>query len=543
MKKMVFNSKKFSSGWISIGALLLGALSLILVSPKWVVPAFAWVAPCFFLYFTRMTFLKRKWIWLWVALLVANFISIYEVFPMPLIVAVIFTLIDAAKNLLIFVLDRKLTSKNDHFITTLFFPAAMVTKEFIDASGGAGVWGSLANTQFEFSWLAQLASVTGLWGISFMVGWFASFFVWMLKRKSDGKPFLKGTVIYSGLLLSILVFGALRFNTQIIKGRIPVKVAGLTVPVFGFMENMYEDFSGKKITINPKLSQSSPELQEINRALVPFIEHPDTARFKKGFVALGQLHDSLFVLSQKAADAGAKIISWSEGNGFILKQQEKSFLERGKVFAEKNHVYLLMAMAIFHPGKIIPGKKFIENEAVLIGPDGNILNTLHKNKPVPIIENSEPGDGVIPVIATPFGNIATSICYDADFPGHMQQLGKKKSDLLLLPSGDWYAISPYHSYMAAMRGIENGCSVMRQVSGGLSVVSDYRGKIESSFNFFNNGEKLWMDDVQLGHVSTIYSRIGDIAAYLCVLLTISSLSYLVIGFIKRKYLIKKVKQQ
>jgi apolipoprotein N-acyltransferase len=222
---------------------------------------------------------------------------------------------------------------------------------------------------------------------------------------------------------------------------------------------------------------------------------------------------------------------------------QNDFINRGQTFAAKNNVYLLMAMAVFEPGKITPDRNFLENKTVLVSPEGEILNVFHKNYPVPFAEHSVPGDGKIPVVKTPYGNLSVSICYDADIAMSMEQLGKNKSDVLFLPSGDWYDIAPYHSYMATFRGIENGCSIVRQASGGLSLATDYRGKTQTSFDFYNNGEKLWVSDITIGHVNTIYSVIGDVIGYASVIITAASLIYLLIQFIlerKNKKAQKKV---
>lgn len=518
----------------SLMFLFAGVLSLILISPKWVIPVFAWIAPAAFLFYSRITLIKRKWLWLWLAFLVAGLVSLYEVFPMPLVVFVIFMLIDATKTLLVFLIDKWLTKKSNHFTSTLIFPALMVTKEFIDASGGGGVWSSVANTQFSFSWFAQLASVTGLWGITFMISWFASVAVWVYRRYQLKEKFRTGIIVYASLLLLILVYGTFRFKSDRLKDKQSVKVAGLTVPVYNFFEALYEDFTGKKIKVDPKISQSSPQLQEINKALLPFLLETDSIKFKRTFSALYKIYDSLFTLSQKAADGGAKFISWSEGNALMIKNSEEKLMQRGKEFALKNRVYLLMAFAVVHPEKIKQQKKFMENKTIFLGPDGNVLNILHKNKPVPMAEQSEPGDQVVPVINTPYGNVSTSICYDADFPVLMQQLGKKKTEVLFLPSGDWYAISPYHSQMAIMRGIENGTSIVRQVSGGLSVVSDYRGKMQTSFDFFDDKEKFWIADVKFGHMPTIYSKIGDVVAWVSIIVVVAAILYCAINLISNR---------
>jgi apolipoprotein N-acyltransferase len=151
---------------------------------------------------------------------------------------------------------------------------------------------------------------------------------------------------------------------------------------------------------------------------------------------LYQLHDGLFTLSQKAADKNAKIIVWSEANAIMPQIMQHNFIKRVKAFASANKVYLLMTLAVFQTGKITAEKKFIENKSILVGPDGKILNVFYKNHPVPVIEHSVPGDGKVPVVPTPYGNLSTSICYDADMPTGMRQLSQNKSDALLLPSGD-----------------------------------------------------------------------------------------------------------
>ncbi len=111
----------------------------------------------------------------------------------------------------------------------------------------------------------------------------------------------------------------------------------------------------------------SKELQQVNTALVPFIENPESSKFIQGYKALYQVHDSLFTLSQQAADNGAKIIVWSEANAIMPSFMKTDFIQRGKLFAAKNKAYLLMTIGAFEPGKITPEKNFLENTATLIG--------------------------------------------------------------------------------------------------------------------------------------------------------------------------------
>ena len=75
--------------------------------------------------------------------------------------------------------------------------------------------------------------------------------------------------------------------------------------------------------------------------------------------------------------------------------------------------------------------------------------------------------------------------------------------------------------MAIFRGIENGNSVIRQASGGLSLASDYRGKIHASMDYYQPGDKFWITDIPFGHVQTLYAVIGDAFAYGCMAIALA----------------------
>jgi len=525
MEHKIITTRSQQSKAIAFGLLLTAIIASLLASPKWGIPVFTWVAPPCLLYYFRHVKIKRKFLWGSLALIFAYVLPAYNVDPFPLPVIVVFGILLSLEKMIVFLLDSWINRKSNRFITTLFFPAACIAMEYLNTSLSGGNWWSVANTQYPFTWLSQLASVTGMWGIGFFIYWFASAIAWSVDRYTRKEDYRTGLTVYSLCLGLILLFGFIRYNFSSPQNGRTVKMAGLSVPLINLWETIYKDYSGKAIKVDPKYSMTSPELKKVNQAEIAFIENPADPKFRLSIAEMSKVNDSLFVLSQGAAKAGAKIICWSEGNAVIFKTGEQRLLERGKAFAAKNKVYLMMTIGLVHPGKIYPGKKFMENEAVLISPGGQVLNTFHKNNPVPMIEATEPGDGNIPVTTTSYGRIATSICYDADFPFQMRQISQKKADAIMLPSGDWYAISPYHTYMAVSRGIENGCSVIREVSEGLSIATDYRGKTYAAMDYFKDGTKLWIADVPLGHVWTIYSAIGDLFAFLCIGFTAVSLVY------------------
>jgi len=511
--KDFFSNSDRGGRWAAAGLLAGTAVSVVLSSPKYGVAVLAWVCPICLLAFFRLVPVRRKAVRAFPVLVLAHYLASLGVAPFPAPVLVLLCIYQSLVQLALYGADAWVVRRVGGLAGTLFFPSMAVGLEFLNTVYGGGIWWSVANSQYEFSWLAQLASVTGIWGISFVLYWTASVVVWVMGRGWNGKL---GAVpgIYAGVLALVLGFGWYRYSGVDGGGR-SVNVAGVTVSLVGLYETFYSDYSGGRVVVNPRGSVTDPAMRLVGQAEAGYVETADTVRFRRAVATIRAVNDRLFALSQLAVDRGARIVCWSEGNGIGWVTEEGGLIERGRRFAVQNNVYLLMALCLVHPGKITPGGKFLENEAVLIGPDGKVMTVFHKNNPVPMVEASRRGDGIIPVVQTPYGKLAVSICYDADQVGQMRQLARKKADFLLLPSGDWYAISPFHTYMAVYRGIENGCSVFREVSNGLSIASDYRGKVIGSRDWFGGGRTLWLADMPVGHVRTVYSRIGDVLPYGC----------------------------
>ncbi|MBI9088131.1 MAG: hypothetical protein JEZ12_02820 [Desulfobacterium sp.] len=137
------------------------------------------------------------------------------------------------------------------------------------------------------------------------------------------------------------------------------------------------------------------------------------------------------------------------------------------------------------------------------------------SKPAPPLEPILPGKGIIPVIATPFGNIASVICADQDYPGLVRQAGNKKAGLLLIPSLSWKSVSPLHSQMGVFRAIENGCSMVKTTGEGLSIAADYQGRTLTSLDYWNTKAKIMVSNLPVKSVTTVYAQLGDVLAWLC----------------------------
>jgi apolipoprotein N-acyltransferase len=160
----------------------------------------------------------------------------------------------------------------------------------------------------------------------------------------------------------------------------------------------------------------------------------------------------------------------------------------------------------------------LENKIVLFDPQGRVVWENWKAIPVPGPEAaiSALDDGRIKSVETPFGKVAGVVCFDMDFPGLLKQARVQRADIMLVPSNDWKAIDPWHSHMARFRGIEQGFNMVRHVSNGLSLAADYQGRVLKSMDHFTSVDRVLISHVPTRGVRTVYSRIGDAFAWLCV---------------------------
>jgi len=514
--------------------LFLGIICMSLGSAKWTISIGPWLGLSFFLYFTRKVKLWKSFLFGLCGIFMANLIAVYDVFPAPFPILIMILLIGSLKSILPYFIDRITKASNYGFMGTLIFPAAFVSLEYFNTLDSGDVWSSIANTQYHFKAFQQIASVFGIWGITFLIAWFASLINWMASLQWKWKALKSGTIIAGSIYLIIIVFGIARISKTDYTDSETVKIAGITMNNSNLLESIYQDEFGKSLEIPLEASQTDPKLQEANKAMVPFIENPFDKKFEKSLIVMNANLDHLFQKTAEIAEDGAKIVVWSEAIGFIINSQEDSVVERAKTLARDKGIYLFMSLGVLNPGPINSNRLLLVNKIITVSPKGDAINEYLKSNPVPFVEQEYGSDDIIPVIESPYGNLSPIICYDADFPHFLKQTVKNKTDILMVPSGDWQAIDPYHGYMASLRGIENGISVFRPVSRAVSIATDPYGNLLGSTDFYTSKDKILVARVPIQGIKTIYNHIGDLLPYLSILLTFFMLLQRLYGVFRKK---------
>jgi apolipoprotein N-acyltransferase len=173
-----------------------------------------------------------------------------------------------------------------------------------------------------------------------------------------------------------------------------------------------------------------------------------------------------------------------------------------------------MALGTVTPGALHP----FENKEVLIGPDGTVIYSYLKNRPVAGWEASvmRTGDGRVAMADTTIGRISSAICFDNDAPEFVRQIGSGRADLWILPANEWEAVGELHFEMAAFRAVENGTPILRAAATGISGVFDAWGRVLAATDHLA-GAPTMAASLPLGGVPTVYARIGDFFAWACVL--------------------------
>lgn len=467
--------------------LILGGALQVFGFGKWIVPLAAWLAPIFLLHFTREATPVAGVLGVWLALFIAVSASNREVIPVPgagfFGVAAAMT----ATMTLPFLADRLLSPQLPGFLSPLAFPLAWIALEFLAARMNPfGNWGALGYTQRGNLPLMQLASVTGIWGISFLVTWCAALVNWAWDNQFDWGAVQHGVLLYAAVWCLAMLGGGVRLA---LASHAPtVRIAGIGWP------------------------KGIIEADEFLRILAPDLTAIERERIRDKF---GALQDSFFDRSRREAQAGARIVVWPEANLMVLKEDEARFLERAQQFARDNGVFLLMGMATLKTGAARP----VENKAVLLDPAGEVAFSYLKTTAVPGLEAriNIRGGGTLPVADTPYGRIVAPICFDLDFPQLIRQAGRSRADLMLVPASDWQAITHLHQLIAEFRAIENGAAMFRIARwGGAGAVDPY-GRHLAAMDDFTAPDNVMVAQVPASAgVHTVYARVGDLFAWLCV---------------------------
>lgn len=379
---------------------------------------------------------------------------------------------------------------------SIMAPPLWVSLEFLRTHALTGFpWSVLGYTQYSFLKLIQVADITGIYGISFLV------------------------VAVNGMLFDMIVYKSYRSgHSHPVRRSVIVSV--LFTPVIFILTLWYGI-----------VQLDTGENREQIKASVIQGNIPQDRKWDREF-----RHDVIQRYEEltKAANAGnPDLIVWPESALPFIFGYDKDLTEDIVDFQKQLGSYLLFGGVIRRGGN--QERSRLTNSTVLLSPEGNVLSIYDKIHLVPFGEyvplkkflpfidklvvavgDFVPGKEHV-VMDTPFAKIGNLICYEIIFPGLARELVDRGANVLVTITNDaWFGrtSAPYqHFSMAVFRAVENRVPVVRSANTGISGFIDPGGRIINESKIFV--ETSMTESVPLGKDKSIYTRVGDIFAWLC----------------------------
>ena len=257
----------------------------------------------------------------------------------------------------------------------------------------------------------------------------------------------------------------------------------------------------------------------------------------------GVITDRYLAMTRQAIERGATFIIWPESATPFYFEHD---LVRGAAIrrlAREANATLLLGSDQVEPiraeGPRDRKSERVYNAAFLIKPDGEIGGVYRKMQLVPFgeyvpaqrilffvgpiveaVSDFAPGTEAV---VLPVGShmASTAICYEVIFASLMRQFVVNGSELLTTITNDaWYGRSSaayQHWEQASLRAIEGGRYLARAANTGVSGFVDPYGRVLEKTGLFE--QAVVVGDLRFIRDRTIYSRIGDVAAWLSLAFT------------------------
>jgi apolipoprotein N-acyltransferase len=453
----------------SVTALITVALTAVLfwfgngLDPLW--PLF-WFAPLPLLIFASRNSWGSTAITTILSLMIGS-LSMWHYFVVlhsPPAVWIITYTIAALLFALAVLLFRALLLRGAPWSAMLAFPAVWVTCEFAAnffTPHGTGV--SFSYSQLDFLPFLQLASITGPWGMSFLLLMFpAAIAIGLYLHKSAPKQAWRIAGTGVGVIAAVLIFGAIRLATPASSPQIKVGLIASGTPA--------NDWTTPPGTPTKRLFQ-------------------DYATTAEGLAA-----------------QGAKVIVLPEKIGTLAGSNNQDTDAIFQSVADKTGATIVAGLVHDSP-------PLQYNQAQVYVPQSTLLS-YNKHHLLPPFESAQTPGTTLTVMQKSAGNWGVAICKDMDFTQLSRQYGNSGVGLMLVPGWDFNVDRSWHGHKAIMRGVESGFSIVHAAKDGYLTVSDSRGRILAQTRSNSAPFATLIAEAPTVHQPTLFLLLGDWFAWL-----------------------------
>ena len=354
---------------------------------------------------------------------------------------------------------------------------------------GGFPWVPLGSSQTTVLPVAQLASVTGVYGVSLLVALVgtAAAVIALTRRRAQ----LIGAAGAFLLLAAVSVFGAMRLSSQ------PLTSAGTPMRIGLVQGNIPQDQKWDD-------------------------------RYRDAIIA------RYMGLSRNAIVSGAQVVVWPEASTPFFLNRESALSEPIRRLAMDTRTPFLIGTddadgtRIFNAASVIradggPGGSYKKIHLVPFGEFVPLKKLLFFIGP--LVEAVSDFSAGTEATVLDFGNGAragVAICYESTYPGLTRAFANNGANLLMVITNDaWFGTSSaafQHFEMGAMRAIETGRYLVRAANTGITAAVDPYGRVIARAGMFD--ALSITADVRLLDGTTIYDRIGDLVGWLAAAVTL-----------------------
>ncbi len=371
----------------------------------------------------------------------------------------------------------------------LSIPLFWVSLEYLRGHLFTGFpWALLGYSQWRFLHILQIADITGVYGISFIIILFnAGLFLLIARRRY--LPFL----VAGALVLLALAYGHVRMGQvrEALKDMEVVRVGVVqgNIPQGLKWNEAYRDRTVRIYMEETRnLLEDSPHLVVWPETAIPFYLQTDRVYTPK-ILSMVREESLLLLTGSPAFEMGKRVRYY---NSAFLLGREGILGRYDKIHLVPFGEYVPLRRVLFFADKLVAGAG-----------------------------DFSPGKGVKLLGKERFGVV---ICYEAIFPDLFRRFVRDGAGLMINITNDaWYGrtSAPYqHFSQAVLRAVENRVFLVRSANTGISGVVGPDGRVLVKTGIFERTS--FVKEVGLrGSPLTFYTRYGDLFAWLNLLFSLT----------------------
>ncbi|WP_158883495.1 nitrilase-related carbon-nitrogen hydrolase [Rhodanobacter sp. L36] len=397
---------------------------------------------------------------------------LHEAIGLPMVAIMFFIAMPGVMLALCVWLFRRLLLRGYVMVAALSVSSAWVSAEYVySLLSPHSTFGNIAYTQMDALAIIQVAAMTGLWGVGFILLLLPAAIAACIASRTTGKLRSSAPVLLAAAIVAALaIYGSWRLRT-------------------------------------PAASTMRIGLVSLQKPAGVSLSEPAGQALEVRYLAV----------ANRLGDQGAKLVLMPETTFKLASANIPAF-------AQLAHAREI-TMATGVDSEMNPSSA--RNMLMVFRPRTPTLFTYSKHHLLIGLEQYKPGTDYTMLDATP--RIGLAICKDMDFHDIGWAYAARDTQLLLVPASDFTVDGWLHSRMAIMRGVENGFAIARAAHAGRLTLSDDRGRVLAEASSEHQDAEV-VGDLSLRETHTLYSRFDDWFAWLNLFALVS---WLAIAFLPR----------